>query len=56
MYNVYILAFYNYFHFKLHLYLTEKAGKDSFFKHLLIDHSVVIGDIHLVANLPQYIK
>jgi len=34
----------------------EKDGKDSFFKHLLIDHSVVIGDIHLVANLPQYIK
>jgi len=38
-------------------FMTQvEKDKDGLLKHLLINHSFVIGDVHLVANLPQYVR
>ena len=37
-------------------HISGETGKDMLLKHLLVEHNFVIGDVHLVANLPEYIR
>ena len=35
---------------------NAKGGKDALLQHLLLIHSFVIADVHLIADFPQYIR